>query len=132
MRGADMKAVIRVMVAVAAVGVMAPLPMALAKNPRAVVAKGTCTDRSTAKLKLSPDNGRIEVAFEVDQNRNGVTWRWGLARSGRTLKSGAAVTRAPSGSFTVRRFVTNRPGPDRIVARAARAGGVTCTAIATL
>ena len=32
---------------------------------------GTCTDSSRAKLKLKPDDGRVEVEFEVDENRNG-------------------------------------------------------------
>ena len=122
----------RMVAAVLAVGVMAPLPMALAKGPAAVTAKGTCTGNATAKLKLKPDNGKIEVAFEVDQNRNGVRWRWGLSRAGATLRSGSSVTVAPSGSFTVRRIVTNTPGPDRITAVATRPNGARCVAVATI
>ena len=37
--------------------------------------------RETAKLKLSAENGRIEVEFEVDQNRNGVPWTVVLRRT---------------------------------------------------
>jgi hypothetical protein len=117
--------------AVAAIGVLAPIPAALAKNPRDVAKSARCSAGSIAKLKLSPENGRIEVEFEVDQNRNGVPWRWALARPGTTLRSGAAVTRAPSGSFSVRKLVANRPGPDRLTVRASRAGEV-CTVTATL
>ena len=36
---------------------------------------GDCSGRSTSKLKVKPDGGRLETEFEVDQNRNGVTWK---------------------------------------------------------
>jgi hypothetical protein len=117
--------------AVIAIGVVAPLPAALAKNPRDIRVAGTCTGASTAKVKLSPENGRIEVEFEADQNRNGVSWKWGLARNGTTIASGTAVTKAPSGSFSVRRLISNAAGPDRITFRARRANGEVCTARAT-
>jgi hypothetical protein len=100
-------------------------------NDRDVRSIGSCTKQSSAKLKLSPENGRIEVEFEVDQNRNGVTWNWSLSRSGVSLATGAAVTVAPSGSFEVRRLVPNTPGTDTIVAKATRAGE-TCTVTASI
>lgn len=93
---------------------------------------GTCTRSSTAKLKLSTENGRIEVEWEVDQNRSGVAWAWRLARGGRTLVSGTATTRRPSGSFTVRRLVSNRAGRDTITATARRGTRESCRASATL
>ncbi len=93
---------------------------------------GSCTRSSTAKLKLSTENGRIEVEWEVDQNRSGVVWTWRLARGGRTLASGTATTRRPSGSFTVRRLVSNRAGRDTITATARRGTRESCRAAATL
>jgi hypothetical protein len=93
--------------------------------------QGRCTGPSTAKLKLSEENGRIEVEFEVDQNRNGVRWTVVLRRNGLVAAAGAGVTRAPSGSFEFRRLVANRPGADVITASARRASGETCTARAT-
>lgn len=93
---------------------------------------GSCTRSSTAKLKLSTENGRIEVEWEVDQNRSGVVWTWRLARGGRTLVSGTATTRRPSGSFTVRRLVSNRAGRDTITATARRGTRESCRASATL
>ncbi|HEV2726693.1 MAG TPA: hypothetical protein VGV34_00275, partial [Solirubrobacterales bacterium] len=30
---------------------------------------GSCTGSTSAKIKLSPEDGRIETEFEVDQNR---------------------------------------------------------------
>ena len=126
-----MKSATRMIAAVIAVGVVAPLPAALAKNPRDIRVAGTCTGASTAKVKLSPENGRIEAEFGADQNRNGVSWKWALARNGKTIASGTAVTKAPSGSFTVRRLISNASGPDRITFRASRANGEVCTARAT-
>ncbi len=81
-----------------------------------------CTGPSSIELKLSPEDGRLEVEAEVDQNRNGVRWRWTILRGTRTLATGTRVTRAPSGSFEVRRVVADRPGKDRITARASRPG----------
>ncbi len=99
-----------------------------------VLVRGTCTGASSAKLKLSEEDGRIEVEFEVDQNRNGVRWTVVLRRVGASgtqlLSSATRVTRPPSGSFELRRVVANRPGNDTIRARGARRGE-TCRATAT-
>jgi hypothetical protein len=110
------------------------LPTASAKGGGgngAVLKVGSCTASSSAKLKLSPDNGRLEVEFEVDQNRNGVRWNWTLKRAGAKLAGGTAVTKAPSGSFEVRRLVSNRAGTDTIVATATRSGE-RCTVTASI
>ena len=86
---------------------------------------------STAKIKLSPENGRIEVEFEADQNRNGVSWNWGLARNGKTVASGRRGHQGPQRIVHVRRLISNASGPDRITVRASRANGEVCTARAT-
>jgi hypothetical protein len=108
-------------------------PASLGKDGDVLV-RGTCSGASSAKLKLSEEDGRIEVEFEVDQNRNGVRWAVTLRRvvPGGTplLFSGTRVTRPPSGSFELRRVVTDRPGSDTIRARASRQGEV-CRATAT-
>lgn len=127
-----MKTATRMIAAVAALGLMAPIPAAVAKSPRAKIVQGTCTGNSTSKIKAKLDDGRIEVEFEVDQNRNGVRWNWGLSRAGTTLRSGSSVTQAPSGSFSVRRLVSNRAGTDTIKMRANRSSGEVCTATVTV
>jgi hypothetical protein len=91
---------------------------------------GKCTGPSSAKLKLSAEDGRIEVEFEVDQNRNGVLWNVVLKRNGGQVARLARVTKAPSGSFTARKVVPNRAGADLVTATAKRAGE-TCSARAT-
>ena len=92
---------------------------------------GTCSGRSTSELDLSEEDGRIEVEFEVDQNRNGVRWSVVLTRDGRRVARLARTTRPPSGSFEARRVIANRPGPDVIRARATTRSGEVCRARAT-
>ncbi len=111
------------------------VPASVAKDGDVLV-RGTCTKASTSKLKLSSEDGRIEIEFEVDQNRNGIRWMVSLRRvvpgGTRLLFSGARVTRAPSGSFELRRVVENRVGRDTISARATSPSGEFCRAMATL
>jgi len=93
---------------------------------------GRCTDGSSAKLKAKHDDGRLEVEFEVDQNRNGVTWNVRVRRNGKRVVSTRATTRAPSGSFSVEREIADGPGRDRIVARATSPSGEVCRARVTI
>ena len=93
---------------------------------------GRCTGRSSAKLKVKPDDGRLETEFEVDQNRNGVRWRVTLRRNGALAVTTRATTRAPSGSFSVERRLANRAGRDTISARATSPSGEVCTARLTV
>jgi hypothetical protein len=93
---------------------------------------GSCTGRSSAKLKAKPDNGRLEVEFEVDQNRNGVTWTVRMRRDGNLVVNTRATTKAPSGSFSVTRRIRNPRGSDRIVARATSPSGEVCRANLTI
>lgn len=119
---------IALVAAVAAATAAVAAPGAVAKDGDLRI-KGTCSSAATSKLKLSAEDGGIEVEFEVDQNRNGVPWKVTLRRNGALVTSTTAMTRAPSGSFTVRRVVANKPGgPDRIVAVATSPGGATCRA----
>jgi hypothetical protein len=121
-----------ILVAVCAVGaaLMVGAPAAVAKNGDVRVV-GKCSAASAVKLKLSPDNGQIEIELEVDQNRNGVRWTVVLKRNGRSVASLARLTKAPSGSFTARKAIANGAGRDVVVATARRAGEV-CSARATL
>ena len=94
---------------------------------------GSCTLASTAKLKLSPEDGRVEVEFEVDENRNGKRWGVVLKRNGTTVRSRSAVTRAPSGSFELRAVIAAGSPSTKVTAVARRAAtGEVCRATATL
>lgn len=103
-------------------GALAVPAATFAKGGGAVVrATGSCTLHSTAKLKAKHDNGRIEVEFEVDQNRNGRLWNVRVSDDGHRVFTGARRTVAPSGSFSLHRMIPNRAGVDTIVARAVNA-----------
>jgi hypothetical protein len=93
---------------------------------------GTCSRSSTSKLKVKPDDARLETEFEVDQNRNGVTWKVTLRRNGHLASRTNATTRAPSGSFSVERRLTNGSGRDTITAKATSPSGEVCTATITV
>jgi len=110
-------------------GTLAAPAATLAKGSDGVRATGTCTISSTSKIKAKLDNGRIEVEFEVDQNRNNRLWTVRLYDDGIRVFTGLRRTVAPSGSFTVTRSITNRAGTDTIVARAVNAStGEVCRA----
>lgn len=105
------------------------VPAASAKGSRPTArVRGVCTQQSTSTLKVSRDDRRIEVELEVDQNRNGVPWKVTLRRNGVRVAALTATTRAPSGSFEIRRLIADRPGADRISARAVGGSGEVCTA----
>ncbi|MEX1100844.1 MAG: hypothetical protein WD739_01455 [Actinomycetota bacterium] len=87
-------------------------------NDDDVIVEKDCSGPSDLKLKLSPEHGRIEVEFEVDQNVVGDSWRVVLRHDGERFFRGVLVTQEPSGSFEVRRVVDNEQGDDLIQAKA--------------
>ena len=116
-------------VLVAAAAALVAIPATSAKDGDVLVL-GRCTNASSSKLKLSPEDGRIEVEFEVDQNRNGVRWAVVVRRPSTVLARTTRVTRAPSGLFELRRVVADLVGRDRITARATSPSGEVCRATA--
>ena len=109
---------------------LAVAPLASAKGGDSVRVRGVCTKSSTAKLKLSREDSRIEVEFEIDQNRNGVPWKVTLRRNGSLVTTAIATTHAPSGSFSLRRVISGAHGT--VVANATRSSGERCTAQARI
>jgi hypothetical protein len=101
-------------------------------RPHQVRVRGTCGKGATSKLKLKQDDNGIEVEFEADRNRAGESWKVVIVREGQVVWRGRARTRAPSGSFSVSRRITNLSGADRVTARAIGPRGITCTASAIL
>ena len=111
---------VRAMVATLALGALlvagSALPSLAGNND--VIRRGACSGVSDWKLKLSPDNGRIEVEYEVDQNRTGDAWRVRIRHDGDLVFAGTRTTHGASGSFTVRILQRNRNGDDVFRGRA--------------
>jgi hypothetical protein len=111
-----------------AIAALAAASSAPAKSGGAeVIRNGTCSGSATWKLKAKIDNGAIETEFEVDQNVVGKRWHVVIRQNGVKRFDGIRTTKAPSGSFTVRRILDNKAGSDRIVGKArALATGQLC------
>jgi len=119
----------RAMVATAVLGTLliggTAMPV-LAKDGD-VIRRGSCSGNSDWKLKLSEEDGRIEVEYEVDQNVVGAVWRVQIRHDGDLVFAGRRTTRAPSGSFEVRILQRNRAGDDVFRGRAVHTRtGQTC------
>ncbi len=92
-----------------------------------VIRRGNCSGSTDWKLKASPEDGRIEVEGEIDSNKNGQSWNWKLKHNGALSAKGSATTKAPSGSFSVRRVMVDISGTDTFVFVATNpANGETC------
>jgi hypothetical protein len=92
---------------------------------------GSCSDSSTWKLKLKPDNSRIEVEFEVDSNVTGQTWSVKLFQNGDRIFRGHRTTHGASGSFTLNVRANDTAGTDSFRGRASNAGE-TCVGRASI
>ena len=119
--------------AAAAVASLAVASGAAASGGDDIRNAGTCTDSSSSKIKVKPGDGRIEVEFEVDQNKTGDTWKGKSKDNSSVAFKGTATTRGPSGSFSIERKITDQAGSDVITATAKnKSGGERCRASATL
>jgi hypothetical protein len=112
-----MQRIMRIAVAGALMFTVAGTTNAFAKAGD-VIKSGACSGTSDWKLKLSPDNGKIEVEYQVDSNKAGQTWKVRLFENGNRIFAGTRTTQAPSGSFTVRVLAANTAGSDSFRARA--------------
>lgn len=106
-------------------------PAALAKDGD-VERTGSCSGSADWKLKVGREDRGLDVEWEVDSNRSGQVWRVRVFDNGDRVIATRRTTLPPSGSFSVERVITNRPGSDRIVARARHlATGQVCRASLT-
>ena len=93
------------------------------------IKRGDCSAATNWKLKAKPDDGRIEVEFEVDSNKSGQRWTYKIRHDGNEVASGARTTAGRSGSFSVERRVQDAAGVHKISASAKNARtGETCKA----
>lgn len=112
-----------VAVALLAGGVLAAGP-ADAKAGR-VEKRGSCSPSGSWKLKAGPENGKIEIEYEVHA-RSGQNWKVVIKDNGVTRVNTTKKTVA--GVFHVRKVVTNLKGTDVITAKATNlVTGATCS-----
>jgi hypothetical protein len=91
---------------------------AFASGGGGVSSSGACTNGGHFELKAKHDDGAIEIEHQVDSNRAGQVWAVRITDNGAVVVSRHATTAGPSGSLTVRKVIANRPGLDKIHARA--------------
>jgi hypothetical protein len=88
---------------------------------------GGCDGPAVWKLKVKPEDGRIELEAEVDSNRSGQVWRWRIKHNGSISAKGSSATSGASGSFSVNRRMADLAGTDHFTFRAERrATGAVC------
>ena len=93
-------------------------PPALGRNDGDRERRGSCSRSSEWKVKVGPEDGRLEVEGEIDSSRRGQVWRWRLYHNGALSAHGLRTTGGRSGSFEVRRLSVDLRGTDRFTLRA--------------
>ena len=93
-------------------------PPALGRNNDDRERRGSCSGSTDWKVKVGPEDGRLEVEGEIDSSRRGQTWRWRLYHNGSLSAHGLRTTSGSSGSFEVRRTSVDLRGTDRFTLRA--------------
>ena len=93
-------------------------PPALARNNDDRERRGSCSGSTDWKVKVGPEDGRLEVEGEIDSSRRGQTWRWRLYHNGSLSAHGLRTTSSSSGSYKIRRISVDLRGTDRFTLRA--------------
>lgn len=101
-------------------GVLTVLPAAASHGGggHEVERSGNCSGSTNWRLKAEGEDGRIQVEGEIDSSTSGQVWTWRILHNGGISAKGRATTKAPSGSFEVRRLLVDAPSTDRIGIRA--------------
>jgi hypothetical protein len=102
-----------------------------AAQTRAKVTSGHCANKSTWKLTLKLDNGRVEADTELQTPKSGQRWNAVYRDNGTVFGRVSKLTLA-DGSWSATRFASNASGADHIVVRAKNATtGEICRATGT-
>ena len=99
-------------------------PSSLRGGDDEVISVGSCSGGARWKLKVKPDDGRLEVEGEVDSSVAGQRWRWTLRHNGSVTDRGYGTTTGRSGSFDVERMLVDIAGTDSLRFRAVHDGQV--------
>lgn len=91
-------------------------------HDHALVRQSACGGGVKSKISASPENGRIELEYEVDNAQPGDTWKIVIRKNGAViLRTQKRVNAA--GNAEVRVLTPNGNGNERIKATATRVGG---------
>ena len=102
-----------------------------AVQPSAKLTSGHCTNKSTWKLTLKLDAGRVEADAELQTPKSGQRWNAVYRDNGTVFGRASKVTQA-DGSWSATRFASNSSGADHIVVRVKNATtGEICRATGT-
>ena len=93
---------------------------------------GVCGGSVTSELRAKAEDDGIELRFKLRRSRSGAVWRIVLVHERRIAWKGTAKSTGSSGSFELRRMLTDFSGADAISVRAVGPRGVVCRASATL
>lgn len=91
-----------------------------------------CSKGATASLRLRSRDSEIRLEFRVKRHHRGEAWRVVLVHERRVEWRHTLRTAGSSGTFRVRRTITDYDGPDHVLARASGPRGLTCEAEETL
>ncbi|MGZ6545123.1 MAG: hypothetical protein ACXVEI_07405 [Actinomycetota bacterium] len=126
------KAIVAGAIVVSSMLALAPLTAtSAAAAPRAAAAPsvahhGSCSAQADWKLKVAPENGRLQVEFEVEHATAGDHWQVTIKENGSQLVSSTKVVQADR-SFHVKHRAHDTSGADRFVARETNASsGESC------
>jgi hypothetical protein len=79
---------------------------------------GSCSGSTDWKMKAKPDDGMLEVEFEVDSNISGQVWNVKITDNGSKIFKGQETTGGASGSFSVELKTEDLAGKDKFRGRA--------------
>lgn len=100
----------------AAITALASLSTAMAKTGD-VIKRANCPGSAKSKLKASPENGRIEVEYEIDNAVAGERWKIILKKGNRKIFKGVRTVNGAR-EIKVRKVTSNGAGTERISAKA--------------
>ena len=102
-------------------------PLASHAKDGDIIKRGQCSTGTNTKLKASPENGQIEVEYELGDAVPGDLWRITITKNGKSiLRTSQRVNAA--GDIEVRKITPNTAGSDTIRATAKKAGAAgACT-----
>lgn len=82
-----------------------------------IIKRANCPGSAKSKLKASPENGRIEVEYEIDDAVAGERWQIILKKGNRRIFKGVRTVNKAR-EIHLRKVIRNEPGTERISAKA--------------